>query len=137
MEGREEKAANPMLTNAVEESSAALGSSPVDAQLVRRKVERQNEDPRCRPSLLAEPMRPPSDSPGLQKRLDLLQKGSDPTDHSSPVGTALLKKKAARWGNDKPPDQDNGAMQAGASSGPTTNLANDDDGGMMPPRLNR
>ena len=84
-----------IITNLSEELSREQStSSPQDANLQQRKVERQQHKSLLRPSHLTD-MAPP-DSPGLQGRLDKLDAGDDPTSNSSPVGTALLAKKAAR-----------------------------------------
>ena len=63
--------------------------------LLQRKIERQHNKSLLRPSQLSDVNTGP-DSPGLQGRLNQLDAGDDPTSHSSPVGTALLAKKAAR-----------------------------------------
>lgn len=72
----------------------ASASSPLDTSLLNRKIERQQHKAIPRPSNLSD-MTPP-DSPGLQVRIDQLEDGADPTTNSSPFGTALLAKKAAR-----------------------------------------
>ena len=80
--------------NETREESA---SSPMDSHLQQRKVERQQQQHKglVRPSQLSQ-MESVPDSPGLQARLETLEDGFDPTSSSSPVGTALLAKKAAR-----------------------------------------
>eukprot|EP00966_Prymnesium_polylepis_P080735 1870749-Prymnesium_polylepis.1 len=57
-------------------------------------MERQQHKSLQRPSNLSEMATP--GSPGMQSRLNQLEDGTDPTINSSPVGTALLAKKAAR-----------------------------------------
>ncbi|KAL1515719.1 hypothetical protein AB1Y20_002335 [Prymnesium parvum] len=96
MEGR--KAPPPIVTNISYEDPNST-SSPQDAHLQKRKVERQQQPHTkglLRPSQLSGNAIPSPDSPGMQRRLDLIADGADPTDRSSPVGTALLKRKAAR-----------------------------------------
>jgi len=89
---------SPIITNLQEDEGdrEAGASSPMDSQLMQRKAERQQQGHKAilRPSHLSEVTAP--DSPGLQKRINELEQGEDPTQNSSPVGAALLAKKAAR-----------------------------------------
>lgn len=61
-------------------------SSPLDADLQKRKVERQSVHSTPREA----------GSPALQERINCLNAGADPSASTSPVGTALLERRAAR-----------------------------------------
>ena len=61
-------------------------SSPLDADLQKRKVERQSVHSTPREAC----------SPALQERINCLNAGADPSASTSPVGTALLERRAAR-----------------------------------------
>lgn len=88
----------PPITTSMSEEFAREASSPQDASLQARKVERQTHKNVPRPSPLSPitTVGPGIDSPALQGRMDQIAMGTDPTQTSSPVGTALLNKKMAR-----------------------------------------
>jgi len=68
--------------------------SPFDSGLLDRKMQRElQKSPLLRPALIAGGVELP-DSPNLQGRIDTLREGNDPTTGTSPVGTALLQRKA-------------------------------------------
>jgi len=75
------------------DSDIHSNSSPLGAALLQRKVERQTH-----PELQASSLRPtqPLDSPGWESRMQQMKGDADPTQNSSPLGTALLARKVER-----------------------------------------
>ena len=75
------------------DSDIHSNSSPFGAALMQRKVERQ-----AHPELQDSLLRPsqPLDSPGWESRMQQMKADADPTQNSSPLGTALLARKVER-----------------------------------------
>ncbi len=75
----------PIITDALVDYPSC--TSPLDSDLQRLKVERQT---------FSKPTPRESASPALQERMDLLNLGVDPSAQTSPVGAALLERRAQR-----------------------------------------
>lgn len=77
----------PIITDIILENENPTCTSPYDSDLQRRKVERQQK---------LTPRGSPSPSPALKERMDVVNAGTAPNGESSPIGAALLHRRAQR-----------------------------------------